>query len=480
MLIDAANVPATASTCQTDLCRLNLVARERKEHKDSQTGLLISPPFLRVPSLRSLRSFAALRFPALFSGGISRSLGGVKLRPALLYWLALALLSAGLGRARAAAPVVSNVRAAQRAGTPWVDVYYDLADADSSALTVSIAVSTNGGASYTLTGPNFTGALGAGVAPGSNKKITWNAGVDLPAKLFSTVRVSVTASDDTVPAGMALIPAGSFTMGDTLSEGSSSELPLHTVYVSAFYMDRTEVTKALWDDVYNWAITHGYSFDAGSLGLGKASTHPVQTVSWYDCVKWCNARSEKEGRTWAYYTNAAQTAVYRSGQINVSNTWVNWNVGYRLPTEAEWEKAARGGASGHRFPWSDAETITHSRANYYSSTSYAYDTSPTRGYHPTFTGVTPYTSPAGYFAPNGYGLYDMEGNVAEWCWDWYSSTYYNPSPGSDPRGPTSGSDRVFRGDDWANRANRCRSAFRFAVMGRSNGLGFRSVLPPGQ
>ena len=75
-------------------------------------------------------------FPALFSGGISRSLAGVKLRPALLHWLALALLSAGLGRVRAAAPVVSNVRAAQRAGTPWVDVYYDLADADRSALTV--------------------------------------------------------------------------------------------------------------------------------------------------------------------------------------------------------------------------------------------------------------------------------------------------------------------------------------------------------
>ena len=111
----------------------------------------------------------------------------MKLRPALLHWLALALLSAGLGRALAAAPVVSNVRAAQRAGTPWVDVYYDLADVDSSALTVSIAVSTNGGASYPLAGTNFTGALGAGVAPGSNQKITWNAGVDLPAKLFSNL-----------------------------------------------------------------------------------------------------------------------------------------------------------------------------------------------------------------------------------------------------------------------------------------------------
>ena len=69
-------------------------------------------------------------------------------------------------------------------------------------------------------------------------------------------------------------------------------------------------------------------------------------------------------------------------QTNLQNAWVKWNMGYRLPTEAEWEKAARGGASGHRFPWSDADTITHSRINYYSTASYAYDISPTRGYYP--------------------------------------------------------------------------------------------------
>ena len=125
--------------------------------------------------------------------------------------------------------------------------------------------------------------------------------------------------DPRPPAGMALIPAGSFMMGNSLNpdEGWPDELPLHSVYVSAFYMDRYEVTKALWDEVYSWAITHGYSFD--NAGLGKASTHPVQTVSWYDSVKWCNARSEKEGRTPAYYTSTAQTTVYRTGQVDVQN-----------------------------------------------------------------------------------------------------------------------------------------------------------------
>ena len=222
-----------------------------------------------------------------------------------------------------AAPVVSNVRAAQRAGTQLVDIYYDLAS-PSNTLTVSISVSTNGGAGYTLVATSFTGAVGAGVTPGSNKQITWNAGVDWPDNFSANVRFRVTADDGALPStpsGMALIPAGNFTMGNCMApgEGDSGELPLHTVYVSAFYMDQYDVTYTLWTNVYQWATNHGYSFD--NPGSWKAANHPVQQIDWYDCVKWCNARSEKENKTPAYYTTAAQTVVYRTGRWIWTNAW---------------------------------------------------------------------------------------------------------------------------------------------------------------
>ncbi len=165
-------------------------------------------------------------------------------------FLVLACLAMLAQLAASAQPVVSNVRAAQRAGTQLVDVYYDLASA-SNVLAVSIMVSTNGGAEYTLPATSFTGAVGSGIAPGTNQKITWNAGTDWPTNFSANVRFRVMA-DDAVPGSMALIPAGSFTMGNCMdpSEGYANELPLHTVYVSAFYMDKYDVTKALWQQVY--------------------------------------------------------------------------------------------------------------------------------------------------------------------------------------------------------------------------------------
>jgi formylglycine-generating enzyme required for sulfatase activity len=137
----------------------------------------------------------------------------------------------------------------------------------------------------------------------------------------------------------------------------------------------------------------------------------------------------------------------------------NWRAnGYRLPTEAEWEKAARGGVAGKNFPWG-TETITHSQANYISSSSRAYDVSQTRGYHPTYAvGGEPYSSPVGSFAPNGYGLYDMAGNMWEWCWDWYAS--YAAGSQTDPRGAATGSNRVSRGGSWDNYANYTCCAYR--------------------
>ncbi len=286
--------------------------------------------------------------------------------------------------------------------------------------------------------------------------------------------MSLRVHDPKPPSGMVLIPAGSFSMGDSL-DGLPSALPVHTVYVSAFYMDKTQVTKAKWDEVSSWAAANGYDPPAGSAS-GKAASHPVTTVSWYDCVKWCNARSQKEGLAPCYTVDGA---TYKSGS---SAPDCNWGAnGYRLPTEAEWEKAARGGLSGRRFPWGD--TIQHSRANYYSSTSFAYDTSPTRGYHPLYvTGGSPCTSPADAFAPNGYGLYGMAGNVWEWCWDRHGSTYYGSSPGSDPRGPVSGLYRVLRGGGWDCSANYCRAAYRnfYGPSSAIGNMGFRAVLRPGQ
>ena len=289
---------------------------------------------------------------------------------------------------------------------------------------------------------------------------------------------STTNQPPPAPAGMSLIPAGEFVMGDTFGEGGSDELPLHTNYISSFYMDQYEVTKALWDEVYNWAVTNGYSF--GSTGPGKAITnHPVHSVNWYDVIKWCNARSEKEDLTPVYYYWECNfNTIYKAGETN--DVYASYSAsGYRLPTEAEWEKAARGGIAGQRFPWGD--TITHSNANYFSSSSYAYDTSSTRGLHPTFNdGNAPYTSPVGYFAPNGYGLYDMAGNVWEWCWDWYGSSYYSSSALADPRGSSSScsdyGSRVLRGGSWGfDAAGSTRVADRFSnVPGSVNSsFGFR-------
>jgi sulfatase modifying factor 1 len=285
-----------------------------------------------------------------------------------------------------------------------------------------------------------------------------------------------------VTSGMVLIPAGSFEMGDCFGEGDADEQPRHTVTVSAFYMDQYEVTKSQWDEVYNWAISNGYSFVRG--GSGKASSHPVQIVRWYDCAKWCNARSQKEGLstvyryvTWSGSPPRPTQNTYKTGERDDIVMASGLPSGYRLPTEAEWEKAARGGATGRRFPWSGDNTIQHGRANYVSSASYSYDTSPTRSYNPSYTNASmPYTSPVGAFSPNGYGLYDMAGNVWEWCWDWTDPTYYANSPSSDPMGPDGPlSSRVLRGGSWMDNVRNARAASRYsaAPTGDGGNIGFR-------
>lgn len=228
--------------------------------------------------------------------------------------------------------------------------------------------------------------------------------------------------------GLVRIPTGPFRMGDNLDQ-TSYALPVHTVDLDEFYIDRYETLYTLWKEVYDWAVVHGYKFDnAGSNGsLGKGNNLPVVMVSWYDAVKWLNARSEKEGRTPVYYVDDRHTKVYRAGRADLTNAQARWGAdGYRLPTEAEWEKAARGGLVGKRYPWGDEL-----------ETGMANDDMGN-------------TVPVGIFAPNGYGLYDMAGNVFEWVWDWGSEkqAYDWAADGEkNPRGPDSSDNgtRVRRG-----------------------------------
>ena len=405
-------------------------------------------------------------------------------------WLIAAVLLVAAGLGRAAAPVVTNVHASQAGPAQPVTIFYNLQDADSATVRVSLLVSEDGGGTWNVPAQSLSGfGFGVSVAPGNDRYILWNAPADWPGHKSSLARFRVVVNDDPIPAGMELIPAGSFQMGNSTNsaEGYADELPVHTVYVSAFYMDRYEVPKALWDEVRAWGLTNGYTdlpqgSYSGSTNYSKGANHPVHYVSWYDVVKWSNARSERDNLMAVYYTNDAQTVVYKTGIAQVTNAQVKWSAnGYRLPTEAEWEKAARGGLSAQRFPW--GATVSHSQANYYVWSSngttnyYDYDLSPTHGFHPTFA-VFPYTSPVGYFASNGYGLYDMIGNVWEWCWEGWNSTYYSSSPGSDPQGSPMGFYAVLRGGSWNDHAPICRAAFRLKSIRpheSASNFGFRCV-----
>jgi len=286
--------------------------------------------------------------------------------------------------------------------------------------------------------------------------VNTNGTISVSVPMFYRVRGVAQSNNPTFTAdGMALIPAGSFTMGNLIINGSTitndpdltDAIPTN-VTVSAFYMDTNLVSYSKWQSVYNWATTNGYGFY--NTGSGSAA-YPVYGANWYDCVKWCNARSQQTALTPVYYTDMGLTQIYTNGEVPV---YANWSAnGYRLPTEAEWEKAARGGLTGQRFPWGNY--ISETNANY-NGTIAGYDSGPP-GPNANYSGGSPGTSPVGSFAPNGYGLYDMSGNLFSWCWDWYGTPYGQPTT-NNPTGPASGTNRLLRGGSYHDGAIYARCA----------------------
>jgi formylglycine-generating enzyme required for sulfatase activity len=293
---------------------------------------------------------------------------------------------------------------------------------------------------------------------------------------------TVTGSDFISRADMILIKGGRFQMGST--EGDSDEKPVHTVTVSDFYMSKYEVTYQQFEEFirstnykttaevegYSWVWTGSWEkkdginwrYDVSGLPRSKSeSEHPVIHVSWYDAVEYCNYLSRKEGLTPAYMIDKSRKDPNNESSYDDIKWSITWNKnanGYRLPTEAEWEYASGGGAS-NRTKWSgtNSESSPGNYAWYFSNSGNK-------------------THPVGIKEPNSLGLYDMSGNVWEWCWDWYGD--YSSSSQTNPTGPSSGSYRVLRGGSWrSSGATSCRVAYRGDNLpsNRNVNLGFRLV-----
>jgi len=324
-------------------------------------------------------------------------------------WLMCGMVSWGF----AAEPVVSNVMASQIPDTKLVDIYYDLVDADGDAMTVSILIHDR---DVQVPASSFTGALGENIYSGTGKHIVWDAGADWNGLFSENIRVGIAASDDGTeppPSGMVRIPHGTNTGTDPDFGG------YHLVLPNDIFMGCTEVTLAQWGEVRGWANANGYNLLAGS---GGGMGYPVHTVNWYDCAIWCNAKSEMEGRTPCY---------------NLNDWSCNFNAdGYRLPTDEEWEYAARGGLQDKRYPWGDP--ISSSDARYASGSSVV----------------------VGGYPSNDFGLRDVSGNVWEWCWNSVDSS------------------RSLRGGSWNDAADTLRCGHRGSRIpgGSGNyGVGFRIV-----
>jgi formylglycine-generating enzyme required for sulfatase activity len=245
---------------------------------------------------------------------------------------------------------------------------------------------------------------------------------------------------------MIKVEGGTFNMGS--NENSDYAKPVHKVTLSDFLIGKYEVTQELWESVMG-----------DNPSWFKGTKRPVEHVSWYDVIELCNKLSAKEGLTPAYKIDKTQ-----KDPNNTSNhDNLKWLItcdfssnGYRLPTEAEWEYAARGGNKSKGYTYSGSDDINE--VAWYNDNS------------------VDETHEVGKKKPNELGLYDMSGNVKEWCWDWYSNEYYSSSVQTNPGGSNSGSDRVWRGGSCYSAASICRVANRFSngvPVGWDTDAGFR-------
>ncbi len=267
-----------------------------------------------------------------------------------------------------------------------------------------------------------------------------------------------------------IIEAGTFQMGSPVEEaGRKAEEILHDVQISqTFLLGTCEVTNDQFEEVMEFVPSHFTRQGDGAEKVRRLDTSdfPVEQVSWLDAISFCNRLSARDG----YRPYYRMTDVKLDGNsITHATVAIDGGNGYRLPTEAEWEYACRA-SSRQRFHF--GVKTDNRRANLQSRALALYGSA--------VNNSLKRTAETGSYKPNAWGLQDMHGNVAEWCWDWYGEDYYTQSPRQDPRGPDRGRHRVVRGGSWMLNESGCRSASRFYLTAdqRTSFAGFRVARTP--
>lgn len=359
-----------------------------------------------------------------------------------------------------------DVGATQREGAKLVDLDYDLLYG-SEPYTVTVLISADGGKTWSVSTASVTGDVGSGVMPGPGRRIVWHAGEDWNGDFSEEMHFRVIAyrTSQVVPSGFVAVDPGQFVMGSPVGElgRDPAEIERAVVMAEPFLLATNEVSWSEWNSVRDQGPAHGYTdIAAGQNGAGgdAGGNHPVTQVSWLDVVKWCNLKSEIEGRRPVYYAGPAFTPdnIIREG---IPEVHVYWNAdGYRLPSEAEWEFACRAGTQTAFHGGEISDVITDpvlDASDWYAANSGG-------GTHPV-----------GSKPGNPLGIFDLHGNVREWCWDGHAA--YEEGPQWDPTWDE-GSFRVIRGGSWDLDAAACRSAAR-GLGGRNSrapDLGFRLAL----